>query len=303
MPSISVLIPVHNAAFFLNDTIKSVLCQTFTDFELLAMDDDSTDQSAEIIQSFKDARIRYYHCPHDFVGTLNLGLSLAQGEYIALLDHDDIMMPQRLQIQYDFMEKHTDIVACSGYMHSFGRYSKRFLAPLTHDELIRQMIVDNPIWNPTGFIRREILIRHNVRYQTGYSYAADYKFWFEVSKVGRLQTIPKVLTLYRTSTEQASIKYKSESVPACHKIRKEIMDYWLAQLSEKHQSVRSLIQKIMSVINIMNEQRYFEEETFNRFMQEVITGLMKNRTGSPSALVSGGVDMQTQINTNYISFL
>ena len=191
MPKISILIPVYNAANFLRETIDSVLCQTFTDFELLVMDDASTDHSAEIIHSYKDTRIKYFACPHDFVGTLNRGLELAKGKYIALLDHDDVMIPQRLQIQYDFMEDHLDVSACGGYMYSFGRYSKIFEAPLSHDELITQMIVSNPMLNPTGCIRREILTSNQIRYQTGYSYAADYKFWFEVSKVGKLQTIPK----------------------------------------------------------------------------------------------------------------
>ena len=271
-PQISVIIPVYNAETFLRDTIDSVLYQTFTGFELLALDDASTDGSAAVIRSYDDSRIRYIPCPRDFIGTLNRGLSSATGKYIALLDHDDIMMPYRLKTQYEFMESNPDIAACGGYMHSFGRYSIIFDAPLTHDELIGQMIVSNPVLNPTGFIRREILSRYHIEYQTGYSYAADYKFWFELSKVGKLQTIPKVLTLYRTSKEQTSIKYQHESVPACRKLQNEIIDYFLSQFDSGH----PYIPKLMSVIQIMNENRFFKEETYHRFMKEMITGLKKN---------------------------
>lgn len=274
-PTISVLIPVFNAESFLKEAIDSVLCQTFKDFELLLMNDGSTDRSVEIINSYTDIRIRHIACPHDFIGTLNRGLSLAKGKYIALLDHDDIMMPCRLQIQYDFMEEHPEISVCGGFMYSFGRYSQKFLAPLTHDELIHAMIVSNPVLNPTGFIRRETLTRYNIRYQTGYSYAADYKFWFEVSKVGSFHTIPKVLTLYRTSTEQTSIKYQSESVPACRKLQKEIIDYFLSQLDEKNQTIQPFVRRFMSVISVLNETHLFNDETYNQFMQEMITGVTR----------------------------
>jgi glycosyltransferase involved in cell wall biosynthesis len=129
--AISVIIPIYNAELFLNETIDSVLSQTFSDFELLALDDGSIDNSAEIIKSYNDPRIRYVECTHDFIGTLNKGLSLSQGKYIAQIDHDDMMMPYRLQTQYDFMEENPDIVACGGYMISFERYSFEMKACLT----------------------------------------------------------------------------------------------------------------------------------------------------------------------------
>ncbi|MDR1583216.1 MAG: glycosyltransferase family 2 protein, partial [Prevotellaceae bacterium] len=117
---ISIIIPIYNAESFLSETIDSVLSQTFSDFELLTLDDCSTDKSAEIIKSYNDPRIRYVKCTHDFIGTLNKGLSLSRGKYIAQIDHDDMMLPYRLQTQYDFMENNPDVVACGGYMIAFG---------------------------------------------------------------------------------------------------------------------------------------------------------------------------------------
>ena len=106
MSIISVLIPVYNSRKTIRETIDSVLGQTFPEFELLLMDDGSTDDSAEIIQSYTDSRIRYIPCSHHFVETLNRGIDTAQGKYIALLDHDDLMLPHRLKVQYEFMEEH-----------------------------------------------------------------------------------------------------------------------------------------------------------------------------------------------------
>lgn len=115
MISISVVIPVYNEEEFLNETINSVLKQTFGDFELIIVDDSSTDHSKDIILSYDDPRIRYVLCKHDFIGTYRKGYQLASGKYIAHLDHDDKMVPDRLQKQYNFMESRPDIDACDGY--------------------------------------------------------------------------------------------------------------------------------------------------------------------------------------------
>ncbi|MDR1169369.1 MAG: glycosyltransferase [Prevotellaceae bacterium] len=82
MITISILLPVYNAEAFLRETIDSILGQTFPDFELLAMDDGSTDRSAEIIQSYSDPRIHYKLCPHDFVSTLNKGIEITINQFI-----------------------------------------------------------------------------------------------------------------------------------------------------------------------------------------------------------------------------
>ena len=89
---VSVLIPVYNSRKTIRESIDSVLGQTFPKFELLLMDDGSIDDSAEIIQSYTDSRIKYIPCGHHFVETLNRGIDTAQGKYIALLDHDDLML-------------------------------------------------------------------------------------------------------------------------------------------------------------------------------------------------------------------
>jgi glycosyltransferase involved in cell wall biosynthesis len=135
MNTITVLIPVYNAGNFIRETIDSVLCQTFQDFELLTMDDGSTDNSADIIRSYSDSRIKYVSCPHDFVSTLNKGLDMAQGKYIALLDHDDMMMPERLQTQFDYMEANPDIAACGAYMQTFGNTYYTMTYPAEHDDI------------------------------------------------------------------------------------------------------------------------------------------------------------------------
>ena len=100
---VSVLIPVYNSEKFIRKTIDSVLGQTFKDFEVLLLDDGSADKSSEIIKSYTDDRVKYIPCSHDFIKTLNHGIDIAKGKYIALLDHDDLMLPHRLKVQYEYM--------------------------------------------------------------------------------------------------------------------------------------------------------------------------------------------------------
>jgi len=109
-PKISVVMSVYNDEKYLREAIESILNQTFTDFEFIVVDDGSSDGSADIIKSYKDPRIRFFkHENHGLVYSLNRGIREGSGEYIARMDADDISLPQRLEKQVGFLEKHTDI--------------------------------------------------------------------------------------------------------------------------------------------------------------------------------------------------
>lgn len=272
---ITVLIPVYNSESFLREAIDSVLCQTFSNFELLLLDDGSTDSSSDIIKSYTDQRIKYVSCSHNFTGTLNRGLNMALGKYIALLDHDDIMMPQRLQIQYDFLESNPGIAACGAYMHTFGQYAIEKRAPLEHSELLKEMIVRSPMFNPTGFIRKDILRLHHIQYQEGYSFAADFKFWSDLIKVGKVVNIPKVLTLYRTSLSQTSIVYGADSSFGAFKIQQEMIDYLLSFVDEEDELFSILDQKLLPALNELDQHSFLSANTFFPFMYGIIDGLHK----------------------------
>lgn len=105
---------MHNAAPYLRECVDSILAQTFDDFELIIVDDGSIDSSADIIRSYSDSRIHLISRSHDFISSLNTLLDHARGAYIARMDADDIMHPNRLQVQYDYLEAHPEVVAvCS----------------------------------------------------------------------------------------------------------------------------------------------------------------------------------------------
>lgn len=272
---ISVLIPVYNSRKTIRETIDSVLGQTFPDFELLLMDDGSTDDSAEIIQSYTDSRIRYIPCGHHFVETLNRGIDTAQGKYIALLDHDDLMLPHRLKVQYESMEEHPDVIACGGYMHAFGMYSCLMKESLDYADIATDAIYRCPMLNPTGFIRRDALLSHNLRYSDGYSFAADFKLWADLIQVGKVVNIPEVLTLYRTYPEQTSLKYLSESQEGANEIRMEMIEYFLSLVKEESKYYSILMDSFIPALNKIGENAMFSAKTLFPFMHELIIGLMK----------------------------
>jgi len=118
-PQISVIMPVYNAGQYLALAIESVLGQTFTDFELLLINDGSTDNSKQVIASFTDNRIKVLDNEGNkgLVYSLNRGIAAAIGKYIARMDADDICLPDRFQLQYDYLERHTETGLVAGYIH------------------------------------------------------------------------------------------------------------------------------------------------------------------------------------------
>ena len=114
---------VHNGEKHLSEAIDGILNQTFKDFEFLVIDDGSTDGSADIIQSYKDVRIRFISNGKNLSVpvSLNMGLNLARGEYIARMDCDDISLPQRLEKQVQFMDANPEVGVCGTWLETFGR--------------------------------------------------------------------------------------------------------------------------------------------------------------------------------------
>ncbi len=268
--------PVFNSEEFVKEAIDSILCQTFTDFELLALDDGSTDLSAEIIKSFDDPRIKYILCPHDFISTLNNGLALAQGKYIARMDSDDIMVADRLRIQFEFMEKHLEIAACGGYMETFGRYTQIISVLTDHDDIILNMLLGNTMANPTGFIRKSILVDYNISHEYSYLFAEDYKLWSEIAKVGKLANIPQVLTKYRISNNQTTSTHYDSMMAATVVIQTEMLDYFLEHFEPVEELGFIVANNLISSIKKLNNKGFFSKEVYFNFMYELIIKLRKN---------------------------
>lgn len=201
MPKISVILPVYNAEAFIADAVNSILTQSVQDFELILIDDASSDRTSELLAGMSDPRIRLVR--HDtnrgLVASLNEGLLLARGNFIARMDHDDIALPDRFARQLAFLERHHSIgVIGTGYrlIDSEGALGLSYSPPVTHEEISWAMSFLCPLAHPTVMARRELLIAHG-GYSESAAYAEDYDLWERLSRQAKFANLSEPLLLLR----------------------------------------------------------------------------------------------------------
>jgi len=251
VPSISVVMPVYNANSYLHEALESVLQQSFTDFEIIVVDDGSTDTSVEIVKSYHDWRIKFIANTHDFISSLNKGLNMAKGKYIARMDADDVMLPHRLETQFQFMETYTNIDICGSYAECFGM-SKRLMQYATeHDQIISLMLLTNPLIHPSVMIRRSIFENDTtLRYPYGYPCAEDYKLWTVLACKGfRFANIPEVLLHYRHSSSQVTERKFNIMRQTSLKIQKEYADWVVKHIVDKNRRYSDFIEQLVCLSN------------------------------------------------------
>lgn len=222
---ISVLIPVYNAESFLEESINSILNQTFTDFELLIGDDGSTDRSLDIVSSFQDKRIILIKNKKNegVANTLNKLLEAAKGEFIAVQHSDDISSPFRIEKQLRFLEKNSDVGLCGSNVSIFGKKKSRLYFPLKDNEIRAYMIFNNPFIHPAVMFKRSLFEDANIRYNQYFFPAEDYDLWFKLSLITKLANIPERLLLYRCHENNASRLKENLLIEKAIEIRKNIL--------------------------------------------------------------------------------
>lgn len=205
-PTVSVLMPVYNAELFLREAIESVLNQSFTDFELLIINDGSTDKSKTIIESYKDSRIRLVNQPnHGLVYTLNKGIDLAEGKYIARMDADDASLPNRLERQVDFLEVNTEVALLGTAYDVVDEEGAKLYTfkPILDDSTIRlDFLLRNPFGHGTTMFRKEV-----VQKLGGYAnlrYTEDYELWWRIASKHKLANIQDILYKWRVVSSSMS---------------------------------------------------------------------------------------------------
>lgn len=199
-PRVTVLMSVYNGEQYLREALNSILNQTFTDFEFLIINDGSTDHSVTIIESYKDPRIHLIHneARQGLPAALNRGIELAQGEYIARMDSDDISMPSRLEKQVAFMDENPKIGVSGTWIQHFGDTDKTIRLP-TDPELIRCNLLFgiNYLAHPTIILRKKDFINHNLFYDPLMIHGQDADLWSRAGSFFLLSNLPEVLLKYR----------------------------------------------------------------------------------------------------------
>lgn len=234
MCKVSVIMPVYNAEKYVKQTVESILNQSYQDFELVVVDDCSTDKSMQIIKELNDKRIKIYSNEKNkgIAYTRNRALELANGEYIAIMDDDDIAPVYRLEEEADFLSKHLeyDVVAGNTYIiDENGTVKGMFERVLRNPDIIRgTLIFQNIYGNSTAMFRKEFIEKYDIRYRENMCGAEDYMFWGECSLHGRITAMDKVMMCWRKHQKNQTNKMKNENIEkrksAISSIQKYLLD-------------------------------------------------------------------------------
>lgn len=270
MPKITVLMAAYNAADYIGQSIDSILGQTFKDFELLIIDDGSTDNTVDIISNQKDQRIRLIQNPQNMGVSYsrNVALKEAQGEYLAIMDSDDIALPQRLEIQIQQFNNREELAAigASAYViNADGTLTKEIMLPICDTNKLHASLL---LYN--SFVHSTMMIRLSVFKEMGgyppYSIGEDYGFFSKIALKYEVNNIPDILLEYRSHGSNIS-KQKRQELDTVHQ---HIMSNQLDNLLPTHN-----LNDIQMMLNPISETKYSIDEYYNLYTNIVTQNRIK----------------------------
>ena len=225
MVKVSVLMPVYNTnEKFLRAAIESILGQTYQNFEFLIMNDCSTDPRVEdIVLSYKDKRIRYVKNSHNLgiSGARNKLIETAGGEYLAVMDHDDVSLPERLEKEAAFLDAHPEVGVVGCAVLKLGTSKIRKL-PEEDAKIKESLVFCSPFCHPATMIRKSVLQKNKIAYDTAFSPAEDYALWSRLAAVTKFANLPEVLFLYRDYAGNTTHSQKGKMQAATSRIQQNI---------------------------------------------------------------------------------
>lgn len=284
-PKITVLMPVYNCELYVREAIESILNQTFTDFELLIIDDASTDATASIVKSYTDSRIQLIQKPVNtgYTNSLNQGLKIAKGEYIARMDGDDSCMPERFSKQVNYLDAHPETVLCATAFKVIGR-EIYFESPENHDAIKLAFLNGNPICHSSVMMRKETLDNHSIIYDKTKEPAEDYAMWIQLLFLGKLYILPEILVEYRVYANQVSAKRAEEQMKIDIAMRFELLSHlaidiepeefvFLDKYFRKSKCIDYnellVFKQLQKKLCQSNKACFFESKAFNRYLSDI----------------------------------
>lgn len=223
---ISIVLPCFNVENYISKSVKSILNQSFKKYELIIINDGSSDNTHNILSRFKDNRIYYVNLKTN-IGNYparNLGMKIASGKYICVMDADDIAHNERLNIQFSFLENHRKIgaIGSCGTMidHKGISLNRQIIKPtVSHAQLRTFFLMDNYILHPSLMLRSSLIKRHNIFYNEKFTYSSDYDFVIRCATLMPLINLKNCLINYRVHCNQISIQYKRNQMKYADQIR------------------------------------------------------------------------------------
>jgi len=254
-PLVSIILPVFNTDMYLTEAIQSILEQSYTNFELLVIDDCSTDTSFKISSTFErsDKRIRAFRQERNLgiVAALNRGIDLAQGEYVARMDADDISMPYRIMRQVEYLEFHQDVGILGGNIQYIDKDGLLIDFPgflFRGDLTIRwNLLFLNPFHHPTVMMRKSIIDNNKLRYDAAAKHVEDYELWGRMLKVTQGDNLPDYLIKYRIHQTNIGRKYSDAQRTMAAAVSEKIIRTLLAETETRSDEIRNFSRKIWEI--------------------------------------------------------
>ncbi|MBF9046476.1 glycosyltransferase [Rhodobacterales bacterium LSUCC0031] len=274
MPKISVILPIYNAQSFIADAVKSVLTQSEKDFELILIDDASSDDTPRILARMTDPRVNIVRHEENLglVASLNEGLHLSRGRFIARMDHDDIAMPDRFAQQLAFLEvNHSVGVVGTGYqlINGEGKLGPRYRPPVTHEEISWAMSFVCPLAHPTVVARRELLIACG-GYSDAAAYAEDYDLWERLSRKVKFANLPDPLLLLRKHKENMTEVWLDRNIAVATGVASRRIAFLLGEEVER------------DVVRCLYTQGYLHQERIEHSIELIMRLMHVCKTKYPS---------------------
>lgn len=213
MKLVSVLMPVYNGELYIREAINSILNQTYTNFELIIVNDASDDKTGEIIKTLHDPRIRVFQNNQrlGLAANRNKSLSLATGDYIAILDADDISYKYRLELQVQFLNEHAKYSVCGSWavvIDGTGKKVAQWHFPQDAKSIAARFYIQFPLVHSSVMYRKSVVQKASLTYDAKFAPAEDYDFCFKLMKKHFAYILPRNLVKYRLHNTNSSLNIK-----------------------------------------------------------------------------------------------
>ena len=273
-PEISVLMPAYNAEHYISQSVRSVLAQTFEDFELLVVNDASTDRTLEILREIADPRLRIMDNPRNLgiVGSLNRAMSEAAGRYIARIDADDFCLPTRFAKQKAFLDQHPGTLIVGAEMLVLERGEiKRSRQPGDPDPRVLQWMlhVSNPIGHVSMMFRAETVRKLPEYLREEFKYAEDFDFSHRIMRMGDIAVLPEYLVIYRQHDLNLTRTRRTEMIDRTAAVLKNV---YADLLGGDHDAEASLVAEHLIAGVPLADQAAVER--LGGFLNRLVTGFV-----------------------------
>jgi len=268
MPKVSVLLPIYNAERYLQETLDSLFAQTFTDFEIIAVDDGSSDASIKILKNNTDSRLKVVSNEKNLgiSDTLNRAISIATGQYLARMDADDIAYPSRFEKQVAYLDSHPEVDVLGTWFRLFGGTVPQVIEnPVDHAGIQAALIFDSALGHPTVMIRASSLTKVTHAYDAKFNKAEDYEFWTRGSNQLVYANLPEVLLDYRIHRQQTGSTSTSAQTRLADQVRLAYLEQLGIRLSDPSKQIHLELAHYqfgkMRVHDFMKVDTYLKEMT------------------------------------------